>query len=101
MRFQTIAAITFGAGVRLGLTAEQAAPRRAHLRPMEGRDGWFETTGEVQFKRGEELLHEGDLPKNLALQLALPDGTLVAEVKAKQAARAAKPKAAAKTPAGS
>lgn len=93
MRFTTIGVVTFGAGVKLGLAAAQAAPRQAVLQPVDGQPGWYATTGAVQFKRGEQFDYDGDMPKALAQLVQLPDGTTAAaQVRAKPKA-AAKPKA--------
>ncbi|HEY0847401.1 MAG TPA: hypothetical protein VGE12_18675 [Noviherbaspirillum sp.] len=83
----TTAVVSFGPGTVLGLSKAQAASRSHALTPVKDREGWFETTTHVQFKRGEELLYAGNLPKAMADLLTSPE-----KAKAKSAA---KPKKAA------
>ncbi|MDO8778099.1 MAG: hypothetical protein Q7K57_57155 [Burkholderiaceae bacterium] len=66
MKYTTIAVLSLQAGVLLGLTESQAATRKTVLTAVPARKGWYITTGPVQFKRGEEFLHDGELPKHLA-----------------------------------
>jgi hypothetical protein len=71
----------------LGLTESQAASRKTVLAPVPARKGWYTTTGPVQFKVGEEILHDGDLPKHLAHAVETPDAQQ-AKAKAKAKAKA-------------
>lgn len=48
----------------LELTAEQAKARAHHLEALQ--DGRFQIVTTVEFKRGEVIGFEGDLPKALA-----------------------------------
>lgn len=66
MKYVATSVVTFGAGSALGLSKAQADARHASVKPIEGRKGWYETTGPVQFKRGEEFEHDGELPKSIA-----------------------------------
>lgn len=66
MKYTTIAVLSLQAGVVLGLTDAQAAPRMHALAPVPDRKAWYTTTAPVQFKVGEVLLCDGDLPKHLA-----------------------------------
>jgi hypothetical protein len=52
----------------LGLTKEQAAPRLHNLKALPG--GKYEIVRPVEFKRGEVIGYDGDLPKVLASALA-------------------------------
>lgn len=85
MKYITIAVLALQAGEVLGLTDAQAAPRQHVLTPVPGRKGWYTTTGPTQFKRGEQFLYEGDLPKHLADTVDSADGQ---PVKAKAKAKA-------------
>lgn len=69
MKYVATAVVSFGAGSALGLTKPQADARVASLQPIEGRKGWYTTSAPVQFKRGEEFQHDGDLPKAIATDL--------------------------------
>ncbi len=80
-KITTIAVLTLAPGVLLGLTKAQAEPRQTVLAPVPDRAGWYTTTGPVQFKVGEQILHDGDLPKHLVVALDL-------EPKARQRAKA-------------
>lgn len=73
MKYITTAVLSLGAGALLGLTEAQAAPRRHALAAVPDRKGWYTATGPVQFKIGEEVSYEGDLPKALANQLDWED----------------------------
>jgi hypothetical protein len=66
MKYVVLAVLSFGAGVALGLSDVQAAARTAFISPVSGRKGWYLTTGLVQFKCGEEVLFDGELPKAMA-----------------------------------
>jgi hypothetical protein len=70
MKYVTLGALTLPAGTVLGLSESQAAPRKHVLRAVPARKGWYTATGEVQFKIGEEITCDGDLPKHLAQLLA-------------------------------
>lgn len=66
MKYTTIAVLSLAAGATLGLTEAQAAARKTVLTPIAGRKDFYTTTGPVQFKVGEEISYDGDLPKHLA-----------------------------------
>lgn len=70
MKYTATAVVSFGAGADLGLTKPQVDARVASLRPIGGRKGWYTTTAPVQFKAGEEIQYDGDLPKAVALEAA-------------------------------
>lgn len=95
MKYQAIAVVTLGVGAVLGLTEAQAAARKASTTPIPGRKGMFLTTAQVQFKRGEEFLYEGELPRVLADALDW-DGKDEEEQKESKSARKARLKAEAK-----
>lgn len=65
MKYTTIAVLSLQAGVALGLTEAQAAPRAHALTPVPDRKGWYTTTAQVQFKVGEVFMCDDLLPKNL------------------------------------
>lgn len=89
MKYTTIAVLSLPAGVVLGLTEAQAAPRQTVLSAVPARKGWYTTTAAVQFKVGEAFLFDDDLPKHLAqaVQDAAKAAT-AAEHKAKAKAKA-------------
>lgn len=61
---KTLKATTFAAGTVLALSEHQAAARRHALKPL-GR-GRYEAIVAIQFKAGEEIGLDGELPKTLA-----------------------------------
>lgn len=62
-KYRVTSPVTFAAGTRLGLTEAQARPRRHAL--VEIKRGVYETVSSVQFKAGEEIGFDGDVPKGL------------------------------------
>ena len=74
----------------LTLSKTQSAPRLHNLLALGGNR--FEVAGPVEFKRGEQVGYDGELPKALCDLLATPEKA-AARFKA---AAAAKPKAASK-----
>jgi len=78
-KYTTLAAITLPSGMVVGLAESQAAARKHLLAPAAGK-GQYVTRDMVQFKAGETLHIEGDLPKNL-------QSSLEAEAKPKRASR--------------
>lgn len=64
MRFKILATATFGPGTLLGLTAEQAGARAYALEPAG--KGLYRSKLPVQFKAGETISYEGDMPKAMA-----------------------------------
>ena len=85
MKYTTIAVLSLQAGMLLGLTEAQAASRKTALAPIPTRKGWYTTTGPVQFKVGEEILCDSDIPKHLADAVESPD---VSQAKARAKAKA-------------
>jgi len=65
MKYVTTAPITLPEGSVLGLTEAQAAPRRHALKPS-GKKGVYLTIAPVQFKAGETIHYDGDIPKGMA-----------------------------------
>ena len=63
--------VTFGVGNVLKLDDKQAGVRK-HVLKARG-DGVYETTGEVQFKRGEKFGVEGEISKAM-LEVVMIDG---------------------------
>ena len=63
MKYTVIAPITLGPGLVLGLTDAQAAARSGSLRAIS--KGKYEVTAAVQFKAGEVVHTDADLPKSL------------------------------------
>lgn len=64
MKYQVIAAITLHAGAQL-ILSEAQAQRRKHLLEALG-DGLYQVRQSVQFKAGETIETDQDLPKHLA-----------------------------------
>lgn len=64
---QVISPVAFGPGVRLSLKEGQAARRPPALKKLS--NGLYEVTAEVQFKAGETIGIEGDVPKALLASL--------------------------------
>ena len=70
MKARVLSVISFAAGQRLALSEGQAKARRHALKKIG--NGLYVTTAEVQFKAGEVIGVEGDLPK--ALQALVDTG---------------------------
>jgi hypothetical protein len=68
----TARALELKKGALVGISEKQAARRMPFLKPVPKRSGWYELTGTVQFKRGETLQVEGDVPKALADTVEAP-----------------------------
>lgn len=66
MKYQATAPITFNAGAVLGLTKDQASSRRPVIVPVQNKKDMYELIGPTQFKAGEILYFDGELPKHLA-----------------------------------
>lgn len=93
MKYTSLAVVSFGAGVALGLSPAQAASRAAFIAPVPGRKDWYTTTGPVQFKLGEIFLFVGDLPKAMAEAMESPDSPKAKSATRVKADAAAKAKA--------
>jgi len=91
-RYRLIEQVTFGPGTLLGLSEAQLA-RRRHVPVFEPEGGAHRTIAMVQFKAGEELGVDGDLPRSLSIKMQPLD----AESQPEQAAAAAPKKPAAKS----
>lgn len=63
MKARVLATVSFAAGHRLALSEGQVKARRHALK--KAGNGVYITTAEVQFKAGEVIGVEGDLPKSL------------------------------------
>lgn len=68
---EAVDVLTFGAGAVLKLSQKQAAVRMNFLKSRG--DGVYETTGEIQFKRGEKLGVDGPISKAM-LESVMVDG---------------------------
>lgn len=66
-KFQIIAPATFPAGARLGLSKAQAGARANALKAVG--KGVFVAVLPVQFKAGETVAYDGELPKDMAESL--------------------------------
>lgn len=94
--YKIIQPVTLTSGV-VRLTDEQARMRAHKLEAVKGKKGLYRITGPNQFKAGQEIGYEGDLPKTLATDMEAADAD--AETKkstkaqAKADAEAAKAKA--------
>ena len=71
MKARVLATVSFAAGHRLALSEGQAKVRQ-HVLKKAG-NGIYITTGDVQFKAGEVIGVEGELPK--ALQALVDTGS--------------------------
>lgn len=71
MKARVLATVSFAAGHRLALSEGQAKARRHALKKVG--NGVYTTTAEVQFKAGETIGVEGELPK--ALQALVDTGS--------------------------
>lgn len=89
MRYNVLTIATFGIGSILQLSDAQAARRCHALRAL--RKGIYEVHQPVQFKRGEVVGYDGELPK--AMAEAIEDPIELANVAPKR-----KPKAAISVP---
>lgn len=77
-------AASFGPGSVLGLTDAQAAPRSQSLNVI--RKGIYEVVGPVQFKAGEEVAIDGELPKHLE-QVAADPRSVAEQAKSEKRSR--------------
>lgn len=69
-KYLIVAPATFGASARLGLSREQAAARAHALREVG--KGVYVAQQSVQFKAGETVSVDGELPKALAELVEAP-----------------------------
>lgn len=98
--YQIIKPVTLTSGV-VRLTEEQARARAHKLEAVKGKKGLYRITGPNQFKAGQEIGYEGELPKTLAVDMADADAKKVGKeqkvdaeaAKAKAEAEAAKARA--------
>ena len=97
MKYTALAVVAFAAGAELGLSKDQASARRHALTEHPKRKGWYQATGPIQLKAGEEFQYDGDLPKSLAdaLEAASKPRASKADAQAKAEAIAASEKAVA------
>lgn len=68
----TARALELKAGALVGISDKQAGRRKPFLEAVSKRPGWYRLTGTVQFKRGETLQIEGEVPKALAEVVEAP-----------------------------
>ncbi len=66
MKYRILQPLSFYAGALLYLTNEQARPRRAVLKPLGDGLPCYEVITEANFKAGEIIGFDGDLPKAMA-----------------------------------
>lgn len=64
MRYLIVSPLIVPAGSKLELSSDQAALRQHAVRPCG--DGTFEALQALQFKVGEEIGYDGEVPKALA-----------------------------------
>jgi hypothetical protein len=87
-KFTVIAALTLSAGTIVGLTAAQAKVRAHALKPVQvdkkSGMGEYQVLEPVQFKRGEQIFTDADLPKQLATYLEPEEATRARERDAKR-----------------
>lgn len=72
MHIIVTATLSLHAGAVVGLTEEQAARRAPFIKALPKRKGWYEVLSEIQFKRGEGIQYDGDVPKGLAEVVEAP-----------------------------
>jgi len=63
-KYEITSTTTINQGARISLSKEQAEPRKTMLREVG--KGVYEVVSRVQFKVGEKIGYDGDLPRNLA-----------------------------------
>lgn len=72
-KYTTIAILSLQAGITVGLSHAQAAPRAHALKPIELNDktkmGVYQVTAPIQFKVGETIYTDADLNKSLVSAL--------------------------------
>lgn len=88
-KFLIVSVATFGAGARLGLSKEQAAARAGALTDVG--KGVYVAKQSVQFKAGEVIGIDGNLPKALAVSVDRPSKAKKAAVSATPATNDAPP----------
>jgi len=66
MHMLVTSVLTLHAGARVGLRADQAATRQPFISPVPKKKGWYDVLAPIQFKVGEAIQYEGDLPKSMA-----------------------------------
>lgn len=96
-KYLVVAPATFGAGARLGLSKEQAAAR-AHALKEVGK-GVYVAQQPVQFKAGETVGIDGELPKSLGEAVAAPKAKKSAKPAASESTDEAAPAEAGESPA--
>jgi hypothetical protein len=87
LKYRVLTPVRFGAGALLGLTEAQLRGRQHALKAAA--KGLHQVVTEVQFKRGEELVIAGDVPKVLANALQPLSGRAAAAARAAASATAA------------
>lgn len=97
-KYLIVATATFGAGLRLGLSKEQAAARANALKEVG--KGVYVAQQPVQFKAGETVGIDGDLPKSLGEAVSAPKAKKVGKPAASESTDETGPAAAGDSPAG-
>lgn len=72
MHMLVISVLTLQAGAQVGLRPDQAATRAPFLKPVPKKKGWFEVLAPIQFKVGEAIQYDGDLPKSMVELVDVP-----------------------------
>lgn len=85
-KLEAIETVRLGPGTIVGLTPDQARTRLHNLTPLKER-GVFNTTGPIEFKRGEQFGYEG------AISRAMQEVVVGEGLPAPAAKRSPKPKA--------
>lgn len=88
MKYIALAVVAFAAGAELGLNRDQASARRHALTPNPDRKGWYQATGALQLKAGEEFQYDGELPKGMAESLEAVKKAKASKAEAEAAAKA-------------
>lgn len=64
LRYKVISrSLALGPGAILKLTTDQSGSRMLSLKPVDGRPSFFEVTAPVEFKSGEIVTVDSELPK--------------------------------------
>ena len=88
-RYQVTGRMVALHGGIIGLSKEQAAPRKHRLKDLG--NNRYQITGEVQFKQGEIIAYDADVSKALAVDLEEVERVKKSKEKAKAKATAAPP----------
>lgn len=75
--------LTLHAGAIIGLRPDQAATRQPFLKAVPKKKDWYEVLATIQFKVGEAIQYDGELPKSMVDIVEAPGAKSKAEGKGK------------------